>query len=185
MKKLMITLAAIVALDASHIAQAANNKVDIKVWSIEPPKVLKTRTYRCDQTFQLDLLKEMMEHDEVFGLIVIDKREGNIGLLKGNSISESANFHSDVPGKTTKGGQSQQRYARIRELAANDFYKKVGSAAKKEFLELKPTLKGILVGGPGRPKEVFLSGVHLNQEWKDKVIVVQGLIYPGEFGWHE
>jgi len=78
---------------------------NIQVWSIEPPKPMKTRTYRCDQTFQLDLLKDMMEHDEVFGLIVVDKREGNIGFLKGNSIVESANFHSNVPGKTTKGGQ--------------------------------------------------------------------------------
>lgn len=160
-------------------------QVKIEVFSVEPPKPLNTRSYRCDQTFQVDLLQEMLEINDVYGLIVIDRREGNVGLLKGTSITQLVGFTSDVPGKTTKGGQSQQRYARIREGAAKDFFKKVGNAANKEFLEMKTNLKGILVGGPGGTKEDFLSGSYLNQELKDKVVSVQDLSYTGDFGLQE
>src|SRR3989344_8453871 len=82
------------------------NQIDIQVFSIEPPQPLNIRIYRCDQTFVVDILKNMLEHNELYGLIVIDRREGTLGLLKGTYISKIANFTSDVPGKTTKGGQS-------------------------------------------------------------------------------
>src|SRR3989344_5994288 len=81
------------------------NKVDIEVFSIEPPEPVQLRTYRCDQTFLLDPLKDMIEDKDIYGLIVVDNREGNVGILKGNRIDEIKKFTSDVPGKTTKGGQ--------------------------------------------------------------------------------
>tara|TARA_Y100000310_G_scaffold344780_1_gene459461 strand:- start:1846 stop:2937 length:1092 start_codon:yes stop_codon:yes gene_type:complete len=160
------------------------SQVDIQVFSIEPPKQIKTRIYRCDQSFVLEILREMMEHTEIYGLIVIDRREGNIGLLKGTSVVELAGFTSDVPGKTTKGGQSQQRYARLRDIAAADFFKKVAEAVNKEFLEMK-NLKGILLGGPGPTKEDFLNGSYLNNELKKKVLGVKDLGYTGDVGLQE
>ena len=80
-------------------------KTDIQVFSIEPPQPLRMRLYRCDQTFILDTLKELMDVKETYGLIVLDKREGNIGLLKGTQIQEIADMTSAVPGKTRAGGQ--------------------------------------------------------------------------------
>src|SRR3989344_3510586 len=65
---------------------------DIKVWSIEPPIPLKTRIYRCDQTFVLDLLREMMDVSETYGLIVVDNREASIGMLRGTLITEVASL---------------------------------------------------------------------------------------------
>ncbi len=165
-------------------ASGSDTKVDIKVWSIEPPEPINTRLYRCDQYFVLDILEDMVEYKETYGLIVIDRREGNIGLLKGNTVNGVASFSSDVPGKTTKGGQSQQRYARIREAAAKDFFKKIGDAANKEFLEMKD-LKGIIIGGPGPTKEDFLNGDYLNNEVKKKVLGTLDLSYTGEFGLNE
>ncbi len=159
-------------------------QADIQVFSIEPPKEIKIRLYRCDQTFILDVLREMLEHNEVYGLLVIDRREGNIGLLKGTSIVELAGFTSDVPGKTTKGGQSQARYARLRDIAAAEFFKKVAETANKEYLEMK-NLKGILIGGPGPTKEDFLNGPFLNNELKRKVLGVKDLGYTGEEGLRE
>ncbi len=77
----------------------------LEVFSIEPPEALNTRIYRCDQTFVTEPLKQFLDSDEAYGLIVIDRREGTIGLLKGTNIVELAGFTSNVPGKTTKGGQ--------------------------------------------------------------------------------
>ncbi len=84
---------------------AKEGKKDFKVFSIEPPIPLNTRLYRCDQTFVLDLLKSQLEHHESYGLIVMDRREANLGLLKGNSISHISKLTSGVPGKYKTGGQ--------------------------------------------------------------------------------
>lgn len=160
------------------------SKIDIQVFSVEPPEPLNIRVYRCDQTFLLEPLKEMIEVKEVYGLIVLDRREGNIGLLKGTYIEDLFHMTSGVPGKTTKGGQSQARYARIREDAAHAFFKRIGEIASKEFLT-KPNLKGILIGGPGPTKETFVDGNYLNNELKKKVIGIKDLSYTGNFGLNE
>ncbi len=80
---------------------------DIQVWSIEPPEPIKTRLYRCDQTFVLDLLREQLDVKEVYGLLVIDNREANLGFLRGTSITEVAKLESQVPGKIKAGGQCE------------------------------------------------------------------------------
>lgn len=83
------------------------SKTNIEAFSIEPPFPLKTRIYRCDQTFLLDTLEEQLEHTDTFGLIVMDKREATIGLLRGSSIKVLSNMTSGVPGKYKTGGQCQ------------------------------------------------------------------------------
>ncbi|HLC22250.1 MAG TPA: hypothetical protein VJJ79_00565 [Candidatus Nanoarchaeia archaeon] len=80
-------------------------KTDIQVLSIEPPQPLKIRMYRCDQTFVLEPLREIMDVRETYGLIVLDKREANLGLLRGTAIQELTSMTSAVPGKTKAGGQ--------------------------------------------------------------------------------
>jgi len=71
----------------------------------EPPEELGVRLYRCDQTFVLDPLDEMLEIKDIYGLIVIDRKEAALGLLIGKKIKMLSHFDSFVPGKTTKGGQ--------------------------------------------------------------------------------
>jgi len=82
-----------------------DNKVTINVWSIEPPEPLNFRLYRCEQVFMLDPLKQMLEHRSCYGLIVLDKREANLGLLKGSAVEELVSMTSGIPGKTKAGGQ--------------------------------------------------------------------------------
>ena len=122
---------------ASH-----EGKQDFKVWSIEPPIPLKTRLYRCDKTFVVDLLEEMLETKEVYGLVVMDRRDADIAYLKGKTIIPLKKTHSEVPGKFKAGGQSAARFARIREGAAKDHYKKVAEYVKEQFL-MNKDLKGI------------------------------------------
>ncbi|MEK6947215.1 MAG: LAGLIDADG family homing endonuclease, partial [Nanoarchaeota archaeon] len=78
---------------------------NFKVWSIEPPIPLKTRIYRCDKEFVLDILRDMLDVKEVYGLVVMDRRDANIALLKGKSIIPLVKTHSEVPGKFKAGGQ--------------------------------------------------------------------------------
>ena len=108
-----------------------------------------------------------------------------MGILKGSIINEIKKLSSEDPGKPSKGVQRQQRYARIRELAAKDFHKKIAEVANKEFLGMGKILKGIIVGGPGPTKETFLDGGYLNNEVKKKIIGVKDLSYTGDFGLKE
>lgn len=292
-----------------------DGRPDIQVFSIEPPLPLKMRLYRCDQTFVLDILRDMLEVKDMFGLIVLDKRDAILGFLKGTQIQEVTELGSGVPGKTRAGGQclhpetpvlladeqyvlleeinvgdevmsydfntktfipskvlkqwetnkeevyhietnneeiscssdhlfflpdgstmaaedlsvgdpvlgedanqlvitkirseerkmpfiditvekgnfvaagfvvhnSAQRFARIREEAAKEFFTRIGEAANHTFLEMKD-LKGILVGGPGHTKNQFLDLGYLNQQLHRLVISIQDLSYTGSFGLRE
>ncbi len=78
---------------------------DIKSWIYEPPKPLNVRLYRCDQKFIVEPLKEMLEIEEVYGLVVMDRREATIGLLEGKKINVIRTMSSGVPGKIKAGGQ--------------------------------------------------------------------------------
>jgi peptide subunit release factor 1 (eRF1) len=291
------------------------SKVDIGVWSIEPPVGLNVRMYRCDSSFKLEILYDMLNATESYALIVMDNREATIGMLKGKKIEMIKQVQSSVPGKTKAGGQclaktttvsladgqfvrldelkvdeevysydfkeskiipskvakvwnvvkdkcyfikigevtiqasgdhvffvadleipaeklkvgdllmnekkeqvaieeirieegefelvdisveaknffadgflvhnSQQRYARLREEAANEFYKIIANIVNDEFLSISKTLKGILIGGPGMTKEKFANGAHINNQLKEKIIAIEDLSYTSEVGLDE
>ena len=171
------------AVFSGNVAEKEGQQ-DFEVWSIEPPVPIKIRLYRCDKEFVLEPLRDMLETKEIYGLVVMDRREANIALLKGKTIVELSNSKSNVPGKTRAGGQSSKRYERLREGAAKDFYKKIGDMMKDEFLENK-NLKGIIVGGPGPTKHDFVDGNFITDQVKKKIIAIKDLGYTGSFGLQE
>lgn len=157
---------------------------DVRVWSVEPPVPLKFRLYRCDKEFLLEPLREMCEEKEVYGLVVIDRRDANIALLRGKSIVPILKTHSEVPGKFRAGGQSAHRFEMNRDLAAKAHFRKVAEYMKEQFLGMKE-LKGILVGGPGPTKHDFISQGQITEDVKKKIIAVKDLSYTEEFGLQE
>jgi len=160
-------------------------KQDMKVWSIEPPIPLNTRIYRCDKNFVTDILEEMMSDKRVYGLVVLDRRDAMLALLKGKTIVPLQKTHSEVPGKTKAGGQSAARYSRIREGAAKDHYKKIAEYMKNQFLPLGNNLKGIIVGGPGTTVQDFLNKDYITGDLKKKIIGTKDLSYTEEWGLQE
>jgi len=154
---------------------------DIQIWAFEPPKPLNVRIYRCDKTFVIEPLKDMLNVTEVYGLLVMDRREATIGVLEGKKINLIRNLSSNVPGKIRAGGQSSARFERITEGLAKEFFKKVAEAMKEVFFEM-PKLKGILVGGPIPTKEEFLEQGELVTKLKEKVIAIKDIGYTDEHG---
>lgn len=171
------------AVFSGNVAEREGQQ-DYKVFSIEPPVPLKTRIYRCDKTFVLDLLDDMLETKEVYGLIVVDRRDADIAILKGKTIIPVLKTHSHVPGKMKAGGQSAMRFSRLRQGAIKDHYKKVADHIKKQFLG-KKELKGLIVGGPGPSKHDFINEGYLTTELKDKIIAIKDISYTGDFGLQE
>lgn len=142
---------------------------DLKLWDIEPPMQVKTRMYRCDKEFIVDPLKEMLEVTEVFGLLVMDRKEATIGILEGKRIEALQKMTSGIPSKVRAGGQSSQRFHRITEGLTKEFYKRVADDMKKIFFEM-PKLKGILIGGPIPTKDEFVEGDYLTGNLQKKVM---------------
>lgn len=157
---------------------------DIEIWAIEPPEPLKNKLYWCGQNFIMDPLKSMIREREIYGLLLFDKSEATIGVLKGKKIEVLKHLESIVPGKTRAGGWSANRYARIREGMLNDFMKKVGDIASQSFKEYEDFL-GLIVGGPGPIKEQFAEGDYLEYSIKDKIIGIVNTSYTGEPGLRE
>jgi peptide chain release factor subunit 1 len=153
---------------------------------VEPPEPLNTYLYRCDSTFFLDPLSAMVHEPDIWGLIVMDRAEVTIGLLRGKRVESLKNRQSLVPSKHGRGGQSAHRFERMIEHAAHEFFVKIAEMAGELFLPRKDTMKGILIGGPGATKEYFYKEGYLHHELQQKV--VQPLFdtgYTDEFGLKE
>jgi len=165
---------------AGNVSEKEGN-ADIQSWLYEPPKPLNVRTYRCDQIFILDPLKEMLEVQDIYALLVMDRREATIGSLEGKKINVLRTMTSGVPGKIRAGGQSAARFERITEGLAKEFFRRIADAMKEIFFEM-PKLKGILVGGPIPTKEEFLEYGELATKLKEKVISIKDIGYTDEHG---
>ena len=157
---------------------------DLQLWNIEPLMPLKSRLYRCDKDFVLEPLKEMLKVKEVFGLLVMDRKEATIGLLEGKRIEIFHKMTSGIPSKVRAGGQSSQRFHRITEGLTKKFYNRISEQMKKIFFDMKK-LKGILVGGPIPTKDEFLDGNYLVTKLREKVIGVKDIGDSNESGLKE
>jgi peptide chain release factor subunit 1 len=149
--------------------QIGADQTEMVQYVLEPPEPVPTFIYRCDSQFFTQPLHDMLIEHDVYGLVVIDRSEATIGVLKGKRIEVIKNVHSLVPSKHRMGGQSARRFERLIEQAAHEFYKKVGDLMTEAFLNRKE-LRGVLVGGPGYTKEYFIKGDYVHHEIMKKVL---------------
>lgn len=172
-----------VALFVGHVSKGADQTKMYQQF-IEPPFAIPTFYYRCDSNFYLEPLQDMLMEEELYGLIVIDRAEATLGMLRGKRIETIKNVQSRVPSKHGRGGQSQRRFERLIEIAANDYFKKIGDLVTETFLPEKH-LKGILVGGPGATKDFFIERDYIHHELKKKIIDTFDTGYTDEYGLSE
>jgi len=164
------------------------DRTDLQCTIIEPPEPLNLYMYRCSSNFELEPLLQMLEEKYVYGLLVLDRREAYWGFLRGNRIEPIGGATSTVPGKQRKGGQSAARFGRLREIAINEFYTKIGERssaiylAEKDFFE---RFKGVLIGGPSPTKEEFEAGNYLHHEIQKRIIGLFDVAYTNEDGLSE
>lgn len=136
---------------------------------LEPPEPVVSFLYRCDSKFFTEPLHDMLTEKDLYGLVVIDRSEATLGLLRGKRIEVIKNLQSLVPSKHRMGGQSARRFERLIEIAAHEWYTKVGDLMTDAFLS-RPDLKGILIGGPGYTKEYFGTQDYIHHELKKKIL---------------
>ena len=118
----------------------------------DPPDSLQSYRYRCDSTFELTQLQEMLIDRTSYGLFVIDRGECAYGIATGSRIHCQEEMQSNIMGKHRQGGQSAQRFERLIEEAAHKFFKKSTELACDYWLQHLDNIQGIIIGGPGRLK---------------------------------
>ena len=161
-----------------------SDKTEMVAYVIEPPMPVTTFLYRCDSLFYTEPLEQIFTEKEIYGLLLIDRRECTIGMLRGNRVELLKYMTSQVPGKHGRGGQSQRRFERLTEIAAHEWFVKCGDKAS-EIFRTEEEIKGIFVGGPGPTKQYFVEENYLHYEVQDKIIDTFDTGYTDEYGLRE
>ncbi len=149
--------------------QIGADQTEMVAFVLEPPEPVASFLYRCDSQFYTGPLHEMLAEKEVYGLVVIDRSEATVGLLRGKRIEVLKNMQSLVPSKHRMGGQSARRFERLIEIAAHEWYEKVAKVMEDAFLA-RPDIQGIIIGGPGYTKEYFATQDYIHHELRKKIL---------------
>ena len=161
-----------------------SDKTEMVAYVIEPPMPITTFLYRCDSLFYTEPLEQIFTEKEIYGLLLIDRRECTVGILRGNRVEMLKYMTSQVPGKHGRGGQSQRRFERLTEIAAHEWFVKCGDKAS-EIFQTEEEIKGIFIGGPGPTKQYFVEENYLHYEIQDKIVDTFDTGYTDEYGLRE
>ena len=153
-----------IAIFTGHVI-VGNNKTRMTTIVIDdPPEPFRSFRYRCDSTFEVTQLEDMLIDKTCYGIFVIDRGEAAYGLASGKSVHCQEEIQSNIMGKHRQGGQSAQRFERLIEESAHKFFKKAAEHASNYWLGLKENMEGIIVGGPGATKDQVLKGEFFHHE---------------------
>jgi peptide chain release factor subunit 1 len=148
---------------------------------IVPPEPISKYLFEVDNHFRLEQLREMLRDQKIVGLIALDSKEAGFGLLNGEHLELLEKITSGIPGKSGKGGQSQRRYERERDMELTYYFHRIAEHATKAFLtDHKVTV--LIVGGPGTTKDDFLKGDYLHYELKDALLSTVDTQFAGSEG---
>ncbi len=162
---------------------------DFIAWVFTPPDPVPVFFYRTDKEFHTEFLEPMIEESDIYGIVIIERDEATIGVLKPSGVQVLEEIEWYIPGKHHKGGQSQRRFDRIIEQMVTEFYKHVAEKINRHFLPLleQGKLKGVIIAGPGYAKYDFLKEAD-NLDYRIRKIIVGEPIdvaYQGHVGLRE
>ncbi len=139
------------------------------VEELVPPQPITSYICQVDDHFDLEPLRDMLRDQRVIGLIAVDSKEASFGWVIGEKVELIESISSGIPGKSGKGGQSQRRYERERDMEISNFFHRVAEHAAKAFLDSRKATQ-VIIGGPGQTKNDFYKSDYLNYQLKNAVI---------------
>ena len=156
----------------------------VKIYEIDPPKDLTTSLYRCDDHFHTEILKDMLQDDNIIGLLAIDAKDAGWGLLHGDKLEVLKQTGSGVAGKHRQGGQSAKRFQKLREMELQYYFNRVAEITREYFIDIYQ-VKGLIVSGPGPTKEEFVNKEYLEYRLQNNIIATIDASYSGAEGIRE
>ncbi|MCH6574787.1 MAG: peptide chain release factor 1 [Bacteroidetes bacterium] len=119
----------------------------------------------------IEPLHDILEINYDVLLIVLDHKEAMIRHYKGKDILQHAKIKTYLRGKHSKGGWSQGRFERLRDLQIKHFFNKV-----KERLKNISQIELILLAGPGLAKKEFMQS-YINKNVRKKTRIIDGIYF--------
>ncbi|KAJ1805547.1 translation termination factor eRF1 [Coemansia sp. RSA 2598] len=155
-------------------------------FDFEPFKPINTTLYMCDNKFHVEALAELLETDSKFGFIIIDGNGSLFGAICGNNRQVLNQFTVDLPKKHGRGGQSAQRFGRIREEKRHHYIRKVAETAVQVFItDDKVNVDGLILAGSAEFKNDLSKSDLFDPRLLEKVIKIVDVSYGGENGFDQ
>jgi len=128
-------------------------------------------------------LKALLEEKDKFGFIIVDGNGALFGTLQGSRKTVLERFTVDLPRKHGRGGQSQNRFARIRTESRHNYVREVCEAATDNFITNDmPNVRGLILAGSADLKTEVVKSDLFDQRLLPTVLKVIDISYGGENG---
>ncbi|MCW4001509.1 MAG: peptide chain release factor aRF-1 [Candidatus Bathyarchaeota archaeon] len=155
---------------AGTFADEGGNAV-LHMEELVPPSPVGAFLFAMDRVFLLEPLRDMLRDQRIVGFLALDAKQATLAMRRGDNLQMLESLTSGVAGKTGKGGQSQRRYERERDMQLTAYFHRVAEHAAKAFFEEQKATT-LIVGGPGATKNEFLKGDFLHYELKNALLNV-------------
>ena len=129
--------------------------------------------YIVEDKAYIEPLHDILEINYDVLLIVLDHKEAIIRHYKGMDILEHTKIGSYLKGKHSKGGWSQARFGRIRDLQIKHFFKRTEERLKKFNLS---QIDLFILAGPGLAKKEFLKS-YISKNFRKKTRIIDGIYF--------
>ncbi|MCH8003003.1 MAG: peptide chain release factor 1 [Nanoarchaeota archaeon] len=149
-----------------------NAKEDIVIKEFVVSKALPP-VYIVGKKPYTEPLHDILEINYDVLLIVLDHKEAMIRHYKGKDILQHAKIKTYLKGKHSKGGWSQGRFERLRDLQIKHFFNKVKERLKNINLT---QIELILLAGPGLAKKEFMQS-YINKNVRKKTRIIDGIYF--------
>lgn len=113
-------------------------------------------------------LIQTLEDWETYIILLIDSTHAVTYIAEGEEITLEDEREKDIIGKHRKGGMSQRRFQRKREISIGHFFKDISEHLSKIIYDRK--IKRIVIAGPPGPKERFIQ--YLPKDVRSRIIGV-------------
>ena len=133
------------------------------------PEPIAATTYEHANEFDLAPLEAVTEPSSTHGLLVVERGGAAIGRLDDEGVAVVDTFDSDVPGKSSAGGQSADRFERDRERQKREFFDTVAQRAERAFLDDDP-VDSVLLGGTTGTIERFREEADIDHRVADRLV---------------
>lgn len=150
---------------------------------LEPFKAVSRSLYLCDNKFHTEELHRMLESDEKFGFIIVDGTGAMYATVCGSVKEKLGSFSVELPKKHGRGGQSKNRFARIRQERRHNYLRKVAENATQYFITNdRPNVLGLVLAGSAEFKESLFQSDLFDPRLKAVVLKIVDIAHPGDVG---
>jgi len=154
--------------------------------ALEPWSPISSGLYKCDSRFHTEILRDQLNDQTTFGFIVIDGHSASFHTLTGDNRQSLFKLDVDLPKKHGRGGQSKNRFARIREEKRGWYTSKIAALVVQYFIDPAtslPLVQGLVIAGLANLKD----DVHkkLDPRLSKIVVGVVDVQYGGDCGFHQ